>query len=126
MKIELQRGKKIKSSVQGLLKVDGSFECLTLERDTVLIPVGTYRVSLTESASLHRLLPLLHNVPGRTAIRIHSVNKVSELEGCVGVGQTRTSDGEGLAAPARPAEVHLVSLIKAAISQGKVVTISVS
>lgn len=105
--------------------MDGSFSCLTLERGAVEIPAGMYPVTLTQSDHLGRLLPLLHNVPGRTAIRIHSVNKAEELEGCVGVGLKRTSDEVGFEFPARPAEDHLVALIQAAIAQGKAVTVSV-
>lgn len=105
--------------------MDGLFSCLTLERGAVEIPAGVYPVTLTQSDHLGRLLPLLSNVPGRTAIRIHSVNKAEELEGCVGVGLKRTSDEVGFEFPARPAEDHLVALIQAAIAQGKAVTVSV-
>lgn len=105
--------------------VDGLFECPTAELAGVEIPVGTYPVSLSESIHLKRRLPLLDNVPGRTGIRIHSINKVEELEGCVGVGQTRTSDAQGFEFPARPAEIALVGKIQAAIDRGEEILIDV-
>lgn len=125
MNIVIRRMKTKAGVCLGVLEVDGSPNCLTLERGEVEIPAGTYPVTLTQSDHLGRLLPLLHNVPGRTAIRIHSVNKSEELEGCVGVGLKRTSDEVGFEFPARPAEDHLVALIQTAISQGKAVSVSV-
>lgn len=122
MRLIVLRTSRNGTAILGSITLDGLAECLTAELAGVEIPVGTYPVSLTESAHLGRLLPLLGNVPGRVGIRIHSINKVSELEGCVGVGQKRTSDGQGFEYPARPAEESLVSKIQAAINRGEPVT----
>lgn len=125
MKLTVQRGSRIGTAILGKMLVDGQLECPTAELVGVEIPVGTYPVTLSESIHLKRLLPLLDNVPGRTGIRIHSINKVEELEGCVGVGQKRTSDAQGFEYPARPAEDSLVKKIQAALSRREPVTIDV-
>jgi hypothetical protein len=113
------------SCIPGRLTVDGRPECFTAELRGVEIPAGTYPVTLSESNHLKRLLPLLGNVPGRTGIRIHSINNVSELEGCVGVGLIRTSDNQGFEYPARLAETALVAKIQAALDRGEACSISV-
>lgn len=113
------------SSVPGDLTVDGLFECFTLERAGVEIPVGLYHIELMFSPHMGRELPQLENVPGRTDIDIHSGNIPADSKGCVLVGQSRASDGLELAYPAHPAEVALTSKIKAALSRKEPVTISV-
>lgn len=125
MRLTIRRMSRNQSAITGVLSVDGVDNCLTLERVGVEFPAGTYRVTLSQSAALGRLLPILHSVPGRTAIRIHSVNKLSELKGCVGVGQRRTNDEMGFEFPARPAESRLVALIQSAIERNEDVTVSV-
>src|SRR5439155_26841002 len=37
-------------------------------------------------------LPELLDVPGRTAIRIHALNQVSQTAGCIGVGKSHNTD----------------------------------
>lgn len=113
-------------SVPGHLKVDGLFECFTLERAGVEIPVGLYPISLVSSVHLQRVLPQLGDVPGRTEIDIHSGNKPGDSKGCVLVGPSRTSDELGLAFPAHPAEVQLTSKIRSALLVGEQVYLVVS
>lgn len=87
--------------IRGLLALEGVFQAYTLENPTKQIPAGTYTVRLTESARAkagtlwtpwadHKL-PLI-DVPGREGIRIHSANRVDQLEGCIAVGQGREDD----------------------------------
>src|SRR5216117_544362 len=83
----------------GFLGVNGKFECFTLERPLEslvhAIPDGEYPVKITVSGRAERgelwsprngvdlpetdlALPELLDVPGRTAIRIHALNQVSQ------------------------------------------------
>lgn len=92
-------------AVLGVLSPGSGAPCYSLERLAVIIPEGTYRVTLTESQRATRKslwapyddhkLPELHDVPGRTAIRIHSGNCCTESAGCLLVGSERT-----------PTEIH--------------------
>lgn len=50
------------------------------------VPAGTYEVKLTYSNRFKQIMPELLNVPHFLGIRIHSLNKSSETEGCIGVG----------------------------------------
>lgn len=47
------------------------------------IPAGEYGLIVNQSARFKKLLPLVQDVPGRSGIRIHGANKVTELEGCI-------------------------------------------
>ena len=51
------------------------------------IPEGTYEVKLTYSPRFKKILPEILNVPNFSGIRIHSLNKAEESEGCIGVGE---------------------------------------
>lgn len=128
MLLELQRDPRPQnqipgSSVPGLLKVDGLFECFSLERKGVEIPTGDYSIELTYSPHFGRDLPLVDNVPGRSAIRIHPGNKPEDSEGCILVGSSRANDG--MVEGSRIACDSLIAKIKAAIDSGDSVTISV-
>ena len=75
----------------GELSIDGVFECLTLERLSKLIPLGTFPVSFYLSPHNHLLVPLL-TVPGRCWIEIHPANYPAQLEGCIAVGSGSNQD----------------------------------
>jgi hypothetical protein len=97
----------------GELLVEGLHFCWTLElpwkgneHDVSCIPVGTYRVQMLPSDHFKRLMPHVQNVPGRTAVEIHPANKVTDLLGCIGVGDTRGPNFT-LAVPARLASDRL-------------------
>lgn len=83
----------------GELWIDGIYFSDTLEpsRDKPIheghpcIPIGTYRISITYSHRLKKLLPLISNVPGRDGIRIHAFNRASESHGCIGLGSLEQS-----------------------------------
>jgi hypothetical protein len=84
----------------GEMYVDGKFECFTLEdtvRDSKIagrtaIPYGTYNVTITYSPRFGRYLPLLHDVPNFTGIRIHAGNTHKDTEGCILVGTKKTKN----------------------------------
>lgn len=60
------------------------------------IPSGRYRVEVTYSPKFKRWLPVLHDVPGFTGIRIHAGNTAKDTEGCILVGVNATVDNEGV------------------------------
>lgn len=80
----------------GVLDTESGATCYTLERTSLQIPEGRYRVTLTESARAKRgdlwapgsefKLPLLNDVPGRSGIRIHAGNSSGDSVGCILLG----------------------------------------
>jgi hypothetical protein len=88
MNLTLKR-KWINDSVAiGELSINDVFECYTLEGISVIIPPGTYPIEITYSPHFNRMLPLIDDVSGRDAIRIHPGNTVNDTEGCILVGKT--------------------------------------
>lgn len=57
--------------------------CETLENVDYIIPVLTYKVSVTQSPKFKRLLPILRQVPNRSGIRIHRGTKPEHSKGCI-------------------------------------------
>lgn len=108
MVIEVKRKTFTNLSTVGEMWVDGEFECYTLEdemreiegvpvtqwkvQDKTAIPVGTYDVIIDHSARFQRLMPHVLDVPGFTGIRIHSGNTDKDTDGCILLGQEKTSD----------------------------------
>jgi hypothetical protein len=100
MKIEIKRLYKTENSTIGELKVDGKFECYTLEdkerevkiKCETAIPKGTYKVIINQSNRFKKLLPLLLNVPNFEGVRIHPGNTNHDTEGCILVGRTKSKD----------------------------------
>lgn len=95
------------------------FICYTLE-DVVrtgpkiagktAIPAGEYQCTISYSARFKRPLPLLHNVPNFTGIRIHGGNTHENTEGCLLVGRVRnSSDRISNCAPALAEVMRLIS-----------------
>ena len=78
--------------------IDGEFFCFGLElpvRDGLpgsAIPLGSYDLTLRWSEHFQRILPHVENVPGRTAIEIHSGNWPSDVKGCLVVGEWKSTD----------------------------------
>lgn len=93
----------------GKLKCNG-FECVTLERHDIAIPEGTYPVTLYASPSHgNKVVPLLHNVPNRDFIEIHSGNWETDSKGCILVGMERDGKSIGFS---QIAFEHLMDALK--------------
>ena len=102
----------------GELFVAGRYQCYSLEDrlrvddpatvadegakvpGSTCIPEGRYRISVNYSSRFKMVLPILHDVPGFTGIRIHSGNDHEDTSGCILVGRIRKPDwiGESRAA----------------------------
>ena len=72
----------------------GEFQCWTLElpwrdnrRNVSCVPVGTYNARKYDSPK-HGNVILLDDVPERTWIEIHAAKYVSQLLGCIAVGES--------------------------------------
>lgn len=92
MNLLLRRTEYLPNGTPGQLFVNQEPFCATLERakDDLYhpcIPAGKYVVLISWSNRRKRLMPFLLDVPGRTGIEIHSANLVSELLGCIAVGE---------------------------------------
>ena len=118
MELLLARKHMTERATVGDLFLDGRFQCYTLEDrvrtddpltvadegakvyGATAIPEGRYRISMTYSPRFKKVLPLLHDVPGFTGVRIHAGNDDGDTEGCILVGRTRKVDwiGESVAA----------------------------
>lgn len=127
MKLELKRTALKAGYTIGRLSIDGKYFCDTLEdtvRDTnrngvfdngerkihgrTAIPYGRYKVTLTLSPRFGRILPLLHDVPQFTGVRIHSGNTADDTEGCILVGYNRAV---GKVLDSRKTEQRLVNMM---------------
>lgn len=100
MKIVVNRIELSDKSTIGTLTIDGKFFCYTLEdkvrsvkiAKVTAIPTGTYKVSQTVSNRFKILMPLLHDVPNFSGVRIHAGNKSEDTEGCILCGYTKAAD----------------------------------
>lgn len=123
MRLTVNRYPAVDEAVIGTLSIDGEFECYSLEHLAVIIPVGTYQITLYNSPHAGHIVPLLQNVPDRDLIEIHSGNSPEDSRGCILVGQTHTS---GTIGDSRLAFAHLLPKIQNALQAGDLVFISVS
>lgn len=127
MRLTLRRTALKPTYTIGRLEVDGAYFCDTLEptvRDAnrngvfdgaerkvcgnTAIPYGRYKVTLTLSPRFGRILPLLHDVPQFTGVRIHSGNTADDTEGCILVGYNRAV---GKVLDSRKTEQRLVNMM---------------
>ena len=115
MELKLVRETYTKNSTIGVLRINGTFFCYTLEdfcrdinRDGDLdddgeekvygqtcIPAGRYQVIINMSERFKKMMPLILNVPGFMGIRIHNGNIPKHTHGCPLVGSTKKVDFVG-------------------------------
>ena len=87
------------------------------------IPRGRYAVSVTYSNRFRRPMPIIHDVPGFSGVRIHGGNSDADTLGCPLLGGLRTA--RGVARCAAP-NAWLISLIEAAEERGEPVWLEVT
>lgn len=110
--LKVERDTYTKNSTIGRLYINEVFFCDTLEdvckdlnKDGDLldkdetkvygntaIPAGTYKFIINMSNRFKKMMPLLLNVPGFEAIRIHFGNDKLSTDGCILVGLSRKVD----------------------------------
>lgn len=103
MNLRLLRKTFTEESTIGVLSVNGTTECFTLEDKVravkipgkTAIPAGIYEVTITFSDRFQKPLPLLLNVPNFAGIRIHPGNTAADTEGCILVGKTQGTNQVG-------------------------------
>lgn len=107
----------------GRLYIDGNRFCDTIE-DRVrkdgkkvpgltAIPAGKYKVTLSWSPRFKKTLPLLHDVPNFSGVRIHSGNTEKDSEGCIIVG---VNDKVGWVSNSRATMSKLMEILESAKS----------
>ena len=108
MKLQVVRTQFGKDATNGLLFIDGKFECYTLEDQyqavkvmhETCIPEGEYDIQFRKTGGFHTRYSakygnshygMLHlqDVPGFTYILIHSGNNDEHTSGCLIVGETQ-------------------------------------
>lgn len=135
MKLTLNRILLGKEATIGELLVNNEYQCDTLE-DRVrpdgekvygktAIPAGTYEVKLTHSPRFKKILPEILNVPNFTGIRIHSLNRAEESEGCIGVGEW-DGKSENWISNSRVTFNNLMSLLRKAEDNKEKITITIN
>ena len=140
MRLLLQRLDPFGDGLPGDLYLEDRHICVSLENAALAIPAGCYAVDMTVSGRAQArelwcpaqethpddkdqwVLPLLLEVPGREAIRLHAANWANQLAGCIAPGLTR--DGEGIAR-SRAALIQVIAMIEAARADGDEVEIDV-
>ena len=149
MKLDVVRTQFGADATNGMLFIDGVFECYTLEdeyRDVKVmhetcIPEGEYEIKLrTEGgfhsrylkrygADFHKGMLWLQDVPQFTWILIHTLNDSTQTSGCLGVGSAQQGlvlDAKGLITQSRDAYMRLYPKVRDAILSGDKVTIKYS
>lgn len=123
MDLELKRMTPTTTAVIGTLRVNGQFECFTLENPEVIIPAGTYGLDIYSSPHAGHDVPLLLDVPGRSYIEVHSGNLPCDSKGCILVGQLHTT---GSLIQSRLAFAHLFPQIAGAVRNQENVTMTIT
>lgn len=126
MNLTLKRQPRSDGCTLGELFVNGRFFAYSLEPDDdgahPAIPLGRYRVIITESQRFHRRLPLVVDVPGRSGIRFHPGNTADDTEGCILLGRSKTENSVG---QSRMAVEAFQSLLASELARGNTVMLDV-
>jgi hypothetical protein len=149
MKLNVIRHQFGKDATNGMLFIDGVFECYTLEDEVrevkvmheTCIPEGEYEIKLRAEggfhsrylkrygADWHKGMLWLQDVPNFTWILIHTLNDSTQTSGCLGVGSVQQDldlDAKGLISQSTDAYKRLYPKVRDALLNGKKVTIEYS
>lgn len=86
------------------------------------IPRGYYDVRITYSPKYKRMMPLVVDVPAFSGIRLHSLNKPEDSEGCIGFGK---NDKVGWISDSKYWTDKICRLIETTLNKGEKVTLIV-
>ena len=145
MKLQVVRTQFGKDATNGLLFIDGIFECYTLEDQyqsvkvmhETCIPEGTYDIKFRKTGGFHAKYSdryknahygMLHiqDVPNFTYILIHTGNTDEHTSGCLIVGETQQDlevSKDGFIGSSTVAYKKMYSKVASQLLQGKDVTI---
>ena len=149
MKLNVIRHQFGKDATNGLLFIDGVFECYTLEDEVrevkvmheTCIPEGEYEIKLRAEggfhsrylkrygADWHKGMLWLQDVPNFTWILIHTLNDSTQTSGCLGVGSAQQDldlDSKGKISQSRDAYQRMYPKVRDALLNGEKVTIEYS
>ena len=148
MKLQVVRTQFGKDATNGLLFIDGVFECYTLEDQyqavkvmhETCIPEGTYDIKFRKTGGFHAKYTeryknahygMLHlqDVPGFTYILIHTGNTDEHTSGCLIVGETQQDldiNFNGMVGSSAVAYKKMYAKVANQLLQGKKVTIEYS
>ena len=148
MKLQVIRTQFGKDATNGMLFIDGLFECYTLEDQyqavkvmhETCIPEGTYDIKFRKVGGFHERYSakyqnahygMLHiqDVPGFTYILIHTGNTDEHTSGCLIVGETQQDldiNFNGMVGSSAVAYKKMYSKVANQLLQGKEVTIEYS
>ena len=148
MKLQVVRTQLGKDATNGLLFIDGLFECYTLEDQyqavkvmhETCIPEGTYDIKFRKTGGFHAKYSaryknahygMLHlqDVPGFTYILIHTGNTDEHTSGCLIVGETQQDldiNFNGMVGSSAVAYKKMYAKVANQLLQGKKVTIEYS
>ena len=148
MQLDVIRTQFGKDATNGMLFIDGIFECYTLEDQyqavkvmhETCIPEGTYDVEFRKTGGFHAKYSeryknahygMLHiqNVPNFTYILIHTGNTDEHTSGCLIVGESQQDldiSADGFIGSSAVAYKKMYSKVANQLLQGKKVTIEYS
>jgi len=149
MKLDVIRHQFGSDATNGMLFIDGVFECYTLEdeyRDVKVmhetcIPEGEYEIKFRTvggfhtrylsryGADWHKGMLWLQDVPEFEYILIHTLNDSTQTSGCLGVGSVQQDldlDAKGLISQSTDAYKRLYPKVRDALLNGEKVTIKYS
>ena len=146
MKLQVVRTQFGKDATNGLLFIDGLFECYTLEDQyqavkvmhETCIPEGTYDINFRKTGGFHAKYTeryknahygMLHiqDVPNFTYILIHTGNSDEHTSGCLIVGETQQDldiSKDGFIGSSTVAYKKMYAKVASQLLQGKKVTIN--
>jgi hypothetical protein len=146
MKLQVVRTQFGIDATNGLLFINGIFECYTLEDQyqtgpkkygETCIPKGTYEIKFRKEGGFHSRYSkrygndhygMLHlqSVPEFTYVLIHSLNNDDQTMGCLGVGNTQQDldvNKDGLITQSRDAYAKMYEKVAKELLQNNKVTI---
>ncbi len=138
MKLELVRESFTEKATEGMLYIDGAFECHTLEdKDRKMedggtkiysktaIPRGEYKLVLSMSNRFKKILPEILGVDGFTGIRIHVGNTSADTDGCILVGSNNKNSTDDFIGASKVAFDKLMKKLNDAKASGDSISIKI-
>lgn len=144
MELEVLRYNQEKDFTDGIFKIDGKFQCFTIEDEVrtqkvygeTAIPLGRYKVEFrTEGgfnqrylnkygSEFHKGMLWIKDVPNFEYILIHIGNDDDDTAGCLLVGMSQNADKQGFLGSSGVAYKNIYPIVRDAILRGEEVCIT--